>query len=174
MNHYTLFSDVSVNPQKKLGMGAYLLLPYSYDELMEDGIENPHSFANQIKSKIFENTSSTKAEIQTLLWALSDIGRDLIKPFELTVCTDSQGITSLIARKQKLISSNFKKNDDEQIRNALLYAKFYEMQELINFDIVKIKGHSPKSQKDNLQLIFTIIDRKVRKDFKEYIRVKNE
>lgn len=172
MNFYTLFSDVSVNPQLKLGMGAYLLIPFPIEELKENGIENPQLFSNKIKSKIFENTSSTKAEIQTLLWALSDFQDVLIAPFKLTYCTDSQGITSLVNRKQKLLSTNFKKNGDEQIRNAALYSEFYKKQELLNFELVKIKGHSPKSKKDNLQLIFTIIDRKVRKDFKSYLSTK--
>jgi ribonuclease HI len=168
MHYYSLFSDVSVNPQLKTGMGAFLLLPFPLLELQENGIENPLLYSNQVKSKLFENTSSTKAEFQTLLWALNEIENILIAPFKLTICTDSQGITSLISRKHKLVSSNFMKNEDEQIRNAELYKEFYKKLELLNFEIVKIKGHSPKSKKDNLQLIFTLIDRKVRREFREY------
>jgi ribonuclease HI len=169
MHNYTLFSDVSVNPQMKLGMGAFWLLPLPLIELQENGIENLLQYSNLVKSKLFENTSSTKAEFQTLLWALNEIENILIAPFKLTICTDSQGITSLIARKHKLISTNFIKNGDEQIRNAELYMEFYKKQELLNFEIVKIKGHSPKSKKDNLQLIFTLIDRKVRKELREFL-----
>jgi ribonuclease HI len=169
MHNYTLFSDVSVNPQMKVGMGAFWLLPLPLIELQENGIENLLQYSNLVKSKLFENTSSTKAEFQTLLWALNEIENILIAPFKLTICTDSQGITSLIARKHKLISTNFIKNGDEQIRNAELYMEFYKKQELLNFEIVKIKGHSPKSKKDNLQLIFTLIDRKVRKELREFL-----
>jgi len=105
-----------------------------------------------------------------LLWALSEIDQFMHSPFHLTICTDSQGITSLQNRKNKLISSNFTKNGEEKIRNAEIYSEFYKFQEKMNFEIVKIKGHSPKSLKGNLELIFTLIDRKVRKDFKQYLK----
>lgn len=60
-----LFVDGSVNNQLKIGCGAYLLI----DE--NDVLEI--SIANLIKIKTFESTSSTKLELQTLLWALNEI-----------------------------------------------------------------------------------------------------
>ncbi len=101
---------------------AYLLFPYSLDYLIENQLENSKSFSANIQLKIFENTSSTKAELQTLLWALSEIDQFMHSPFHLTICTDSQGITSLQNRKNKLISSNFTKNGEEKIRNAEIYS----------------------------------------------------
>jgi len=60
-----LFTDGSVNTKTKIGYGAYLFL--NEEEL--SGI----SLKNKVKFKRFENTSSSKLELQTLLYALKEI-----------------------------------------------------------------------------------------------------
>ncbi len=60
-----LFTDGSINPQSKIGYGAYLAVAE---------IDLSHeSLKKHVKIKRFEDTSSTKLELQTLLWALEDI-----------------------------------------------------------------------------------------------------
>ena len=51
-----LFCDGSVNPKTKIGFGAYFI----YDENLEK---------QNIKIKKFVDTSSTKLELEVLLWA---------------------------------------------------------------------------------------------------------
>ena len=53
-----LFVDGSVNPQEKVGYASYLYL--SKDDLEKENFKE--------NTKRFENTSSTKLEIQALLW----------------------------------------------------------------------------------------------------------
>ena len=71
MKKIKLFTDSSVNPQEKVGFGAYLLLKennISFEDMKKD-----------IKTKRFEDTSSTKLELQTLLWSLEEINdKDVI------------------------------------------------------------------------------------------------
>ena len=69
MNRYALFTDVSLNPKLKLGFGAYLVIPSSFLEIPPERIIRPE-FVEQIRLRRFEVTSSTKLEVQTLLWAL--------------------------------------------------------------------------------------------------------
>jgi len=79
MDVLMLFTDGSVNTHSHIGCGAYLAVP--------EGELSLDSLKTSVKVKAFEHTSSTKLELQTLLWALSDIqalGRRLI------VYTDSQ------------------------------------------------------------------------------------
>ena len=76
-----LFTDGSVNTHSNIGYGAYLAVP-------EGGL-SVDVLRTRVKVKKFEHTSSTKLELQTLLWALSDIqalGSRVI------VYTDSQNI----------------------------------------------------------------------------------
>ena len=53
-----LFTDGSVNPQAGIGFGAYLLLEKKEFLCVE--------LENKIKIKKFDNTSSTKLELETL------------------------------------------------------------------------------------------------------------
>lgn len=61
-----------------------------------------------MRVKRFEQTNSTKLELQTLLWALSETialgrGGDMV----LTVYTDSQSIIGLPGRRTRLEESNY-------------------------------------------------------------------
>lgn len=58
-----LFTDGSVDTQLKIGFGAYLAVHDLSTDLEE----------MQVKVRKFEDTSSTKLELQTLLWALTEI-----------------------------------------------------------------------------------------------------
>ena len=81
MDKLMLFTDGSVNTQSNIGYGAYLAVS-EYGLSLE-------SLKKCVKVKRFEYTSSTKLELQTLLWALSDIQALESK---LIIYTDSQNI----------------------------------------------------------------------------------
>ncbi len=87
MDELMLFTDGSVDTQSHIGYGAYLAVS-------ERGL--PLDLLRTcLKVKRFEHTSSTKLELQTLLWALRDIqalGRKVI------LYTDSQNIVGLPGR----------------------------------------------------------------------------
>ena len=76
-----LFTDGSLNTRSNIGYGAYLAV--SEFGLLLDSLKM------RVKVKRFEHTSSTKLELQTLLWALSDIK---VLAGKVIVYTDSQNI----------------------------------------------------------------------------------
>ena len=90
MNELFLFTDGSVNVQSKIGYGAYLGLSDIGASL--DLLET------RVKVKRFEQTSSTKLELETLLWALGDIDSSGCR---VTVFTDSQNIVGLPSRRKR-------------------------------------------------------------------------
>ena len=58
-----IFTDGSVNTRSKVGYGAYLVI---------SDLETPvGSLKDSVNVKRFEQTSSTKLELQVLLWSLS-------------------------------------------------------------------------------------------------------
>ncbi len=99
MKKIKLFTDSSVNPQKKIGFGAYLIL--------DDENKSLEDLKEHIKIKKFEDTSSTKLELQTLLWALDEI---INKDNIIEVYTDCQNIIGLENRKEKLEKRHFLDN----------------------------------------------------------------
>jgi ribonuclease HI len=156
MKKIKLFTDSSVNPQEKIGFGAYLLLD-DETELFED-------FKDDIKIKRFENTSSTKLELQTLLWALDEI---VDKNVIIEVYTDCQNIIGLENRRDKLEKNHFCSSSKKLIANHELYKDFYEKLDELNLTFIKVKGHKKNSLKDEIDNIFNLVDRASRSALRE-------
>jgi len=151
-----LFTDGSVNPQLKIGYGACLCL--SDPELPLDILKK------QIKVQGFEQTSSTKLELQTLLWALRHIeasGKRVI------ICTDSQNISKLPERRKKLEQNNYISERGKVLKHAQLYQEFYQLTENFDYKIEKLQGHQVSDKRNHMEKIFSLVDRKARRALRE-------
>ncbi len=151
MNEWALYIDGSVDTKSKTGFGAYLLL---------DASAPTASYQDGIEVKRFDSTSSTKLEMQNLLWALSQVGASVSS---LVVYTDSQNLVNLPNRRSALELNHFKSKKGSQLRNHELYREFFKWMDLLDCRIVKIKGHKRNSEKDTNDKIFTFVDRAARK-----------
>jgi len=147
-----LFTDGSVNVQTKIGFGASLIVT--------DLAQSINKLKPDVKLKRFENTSSTKLELQTLLWALNEIGPWVSK---VIIYTDSQNIAGLPERRSRLEKHNFQTKNNEYIKNYKLYQDFYRLTDILNCELIKVRGHQQKSKKDSIHKIFTLVDRASRK-----------
>ena len=148
MNELMLLTDGSVNTQSKVGYGAYLAVS-------ERGL-SLDSLRECVKVKRFEHTSSTKLELQTLLWALKDI--QALKS-EVIVYTDSQNIMGLPGRRERFEQNNYRSKKGRHLNNYELYQEFYKMTDQLNCKFVKVRGHQVSKQKDDIDRIFTLVDR---------------
>jgi ribonuclease HI len=113
-----------------------------------------------VKVRRFEHTSSTKLELQTLLWALRDIqalGGKVI------VYTDSQNIMGLQGRRERFEQNNYRAKKNRRLNNYELYQEFYRMTDQLNCQFVKVRGHQVAHQKDDIDRLFTLVDRAARK-----------
>jgi ribonuclease HI len=151
-----LLTDGSVNTQSKIGYGAYLAVSeggLSLDLLRE-----------RVKVKRFEHTSSTKLELQTLLWALGDIQALESK---VVVYTDSQNIMGLPGRRERFEQNGYRSKKNRPLNNYELYQEFYRMIDQLNCKFVKVRGHQVSKQKDDIDRIFTLVDRASRNALRE-------
>jgi ribonuclease HI len=151
MNELMLLMDGSVNTQSNIGYGAYLAV--SEFELSLD------SLRARMKVRRFEQTSSTKLELQTLLWALRDIqalGGKVI------VYTDSQNIMGLPGRRERFEQNNYRSKKKRRLNNYELYQDFFSMTDQLNCKFVKVRGHQVSNQKDEIDRLFTLVDRAAR------------
>ena len=153
-----LFVDGSVNPQLKIGFGAYLLTNTNcnYSTIKKD----------DIKTQKFENTSSTKLELQILLFALNNID---LEEYNLTIYTDCQNILTLNSRRDTFEKNNYLTKTNKVIKNSIEYKEFFKLIDLCNCNFVKLKGHKKKSTKDNVDQIFTMVDKTARLKLRDYI-----
>lgn len=143
-----LFTDGSVDPQSNIGYGAYLMVA-------DNGL-SLDSLRTRVKLRRFEDTSSTKLELQTLLWAMADakvLGRKVL------VYTDSQNIIGLLGRRDRLEKNGYQSKKKKRIRNYELYQEFYRRMDLVDCEFIKVSGHKVSHQKDDIDRFFTLVDR---------------
>ena len=172
IDSYALFTDVSLDTGHKCGMGAYLFIPVSFLREKNHSISR-EDIAEKLKIRRFENTSSTRLEVQTVLWALDEIEKTVSKnnPIMLQVYTDSQCVTGLPGRRSRLNSCNFiSQKTGHPLKNADLYQSFYELSDKIEFSVTKVSGHTPASSRDTIHQIFACVDQEARKALKRWNR----
>ena len=155
-----LFTDGSVNPQSGIGFGAYLLLEEK--EFSCDALEQ------KIKIKKFDNTSSTKLELETLLWALND---ESLVNVKIVVYTDCQNIIGLNGRRERFEKNNYMTGKGKLIKNHELYKDFFKSLDILDCEFVKVKGHKKTSAKNEIDEIFTLVDKATRQALRKAIQI---
>ena len=148
MDELILLTDGSVHVQSKIGYGAYLVV--------SDAGLSLDSLQARVKVKRFEHTSSTKLELQTLLWALSDIDT---RESKVTVYTDSQNIMGLRGRRDRFEQNDYRSKKNRRLSNYELYQGFYRMIDQLECEFVKVRGHQASNRKDDIDRLFALVDR---------------
>jgi ribonuclease HI len=169
MNSFALFTDVSVDPRLHLGIGGYLLISASCLSALPGEIEKS-SVSEHLALKRFEDTSSTRLEVQTVLWALEDCRESLKdqEPYTLRIYTDSQCISGLPERRSKLEANAFlSRKTNRPLKNASLYREFFKLSDELGFEVVKVAGHTRTNSRNTIAQIFSLIDKGVRRALKQ-------
>jgi ribonuclease HI len=172
MNKYCLFTDVSLNPRLKVGVGGYLVVPESLISTPSSLIKMSTLEENLVLRR-FEDTSSTKLEVQTVLWALEEhclVSSISSVPGELHIYTDSQCIEGLSRRRARLESSGFYGRGGQRLlKNAPLYEKYYAFHDRLKFEVTKVAGHTRAHSRNTVEHVFSFIDQKVRYALKSWM-----
>lgn len=156
MKKRLLFIDGSVDPKSNIGFGAYLFT----DE------ENLPLNDLQVNTIRFENTSSSKLELEILLYALNSLESSNQK---MIVYSDSNSIISLVKRKTALIKNNFRSKNGRLLNQHLLYQEFYDLMTQFDIEFIQLKGHLKSSQKERSDRLFTLVDRASRKALRSFL-----
>ncbi|HMK64650.1 MAG TPA: RNase H family protein [Thermodesulfobacteriota bacterium] len=143
-----LFIDGSVNNQTNIGYGAYLAVSTHGLSL--------NSLRTSVKVRRFEHTSSTKLELQTLLWAITDI-QNIVN--RVVVYTDSQNIIGLQGRRHWFEQNDYRSKKNRRLNNYELYQEFYRLTDQLELEFVKVPGHRESNEKDDIDRLFSLVDR---------------
>jgi len=147
-----VFTDASMCPKTASGVGAYLIVYENEPVGLVD--------ESRVQRKEFNNTRSTRLELQTLLWALSDLDCSIRK---IEVFTDCQNILNLPGRRDRLEASNYIAKNNRQLTNADLYQQFYQYMDQLECTITKVKGHKSAAQRNDNDRLFAMVDKAARK-----------
>ena len=160
MDTLFLFTDGSVDTKSRIGFGAILAVS-NQEEISTEKL------ASKIILKRFEKTSSSKLELQTLVWAL---GIDFGSNRKLIVYTDSQNILSLPGRREKLEQSNYMSKKGRLLSNFELYRIFFKFIDKIDVTFKKVRGHKKSDGKDEIDRVFALVDRASRSAIRNEIK----
>jgi ribonuclease HI len=152
MHSLHLFTDGSYNPVTKTGCGAYIAV--------SDTSSSPELLREQVKVRIFKNTSSVRLELETLLWAFNEIGQ---REERIIVYTDSQNIMNLPDRRKRLEVNNYQSGKSRPLKNADLYIDFFKMTDRFNPVFIKMQGHMSSKRKGAIDKLFALADRASRR-----------
>ena len=153
-------------------MGTYLVVPTSLLEISPHRVERS-KVTELLMIRRYECTSSTRLEVQTVLWALEDYRKEAkgVRPGKLYIYSDSQCIAGLLRRRAAMEAKGFLSGKTNRLlKNAPLYQEFYGAYDLIGFKVIKVTGHLRACSHDTVDRIFSCIDRAVRKALRDWIQ----
>jgi len=163
LHNLILFTDGSVDTKTRIGFGAYLVVNNTGLPIVD--------LKTQVKVKQFDNTSSTKLELQTLLWAMEDALLLNTKiTTQLAIYSDSQNVVGLLARRSGLEQRDYFASNGKRLRNAELYQHFFKAVDQCNCQINKVEGHKPQHIKNDLDRVFALVDKASRSALREFNR----
>ncbi len=171
MNRFALFIDGSLNPPRKIGVGAYLAVPISFLDTPVVRI-NKAEVADKLIFRRFADTSSTTLEVQSVIWAIENYMDESGKSgnIMLNVYSDSSCVAGLLRRRSALESKGFvSSRTNRPLRNAPLYRRFYELYDEYGFEVIKVAGHTSAGSHDAVHRVFSFVDREVRRRLKKWV-----
>lgn len=159
MNHLHIFTDGSVNSKLNVGYGSYLAV---YD------LNKPiNVLQGDVKVKRFEQTNSTKLELQTVLWVLGELILSKRNGVAISVYTDCQNIIGLPNRRARLEENNYCSSKKKRLNNYELYQEFYQFISDLDCEFIKVVGHQETSKKNRIDKLFSLVDRASRRALRE-------
>jgi hypothetical protein len=77
----------------------------------------------------------------------------------MIVYTDSQDIMGLQGRRDRLEQNDFFSRKNQRLNNYELYQEFYRITDQLDCEFVKVRGHRVSNQKNDIDRLFTLVDR---------------
>ena len=82
---------------------------------------------------------------------------------KVVVYTDSMNIIDLLSRRERLEKNDYRSGQGRRLNNYLLYREFYRLTDQFDCQFVKVRGHQLSQNKDEIDQMFTLVDRASRK-----------
>lgn len=171
-----IFIDSSYSPGRRFGVGGFLCIPDCPDEaLANKNVLDELYSPDAVKTRIVENTTNTRLELQTLLWALESLKLDNETKTpgiigSITIYTDCRTAVDLLRRRKRLESACYlSKRKGTTLGNADIYKSIFMLYDELSPKLVWVKGHTSVKDRVGMQRIFSKVDRLVRNLLRSYL-----
>lgn len=148
-NNIEIYTDGSCNHREKIGSWAVILL---YQE------------KNIVLHGKTHTSSHNSMELTAVIKSIEYIKTQRIPFKQIKIFTDSQYVTDLTQRKNKLKSSRFQTKKGNPIKNIDLVKKLIAFIETFPLEFIKVKAHQKKTKFENYNRTVDKLSRKIIRD----------
>lgn len=150
MSTVKIYTDGSCNTTLKIGGWAAIII-LENEKIILTGTEL--------------NTSHNRMEITAVIESLKFVEKQINSEILVNVYSDSQYVTGIPERTEKLRSNYFLTTRGKPVRNADLIEKLIHLIETINIEFIKVKAHQKKNEFDNYNREADKISRKIVRNY---------
>jgi ribonuclease HI len=145
-NSADIYTDGSCNTQN--GLGAWVAIILSGEE-------------KTVLSGKAPDTTHNRMELYAVIAGI----RYAQKAFNsLQIFSDSQYVTGLMARREKLMAAGFITSKGTEVRNADLVKEFYALSGQVELTFIKVKAHQKKGTVVNFNIEADKLVRKIMRE----------
>ena len=170
---YFVYTDASFSHLDLLGISGFSI--FESEATHEQGVMTRAG----IRTHFFKESNNIRAEIIGALWALKTIAEEsknsgpgkLSDKLEINLFSDCQTLTNLLARRKKLIATDYigvRKNTP--LANTDLYKTFFLIYDELQPVIHWVNGHTKKENQSQIQKNFEVVDKQVRKELRTMVK----
>ena len=141
-----IYTDGSCDTQYCIGAWAAIIL-IDADKIVLSGVER--------------NTTHNQMELVAVIEAIKYVNNNYSQPADIHIYSDSQYVTGLASRKQKLESSNFITKNGKPIQNTTLVQRLLAYTGTNDLVFEKIKAHQKKTATINYNIEADLLSRKL-------------
>lgn len=142
----TIYTDGSCHTQKRVGGWAAIVFSAG-EKIVLSGMET--------------NTTHNRMELTAVIKALHCVQMKFPGTGVLTIVSDSQYVTGLATRKDKLLSENFITKAGKELPNAGLLKELFALMRIFSIHFVKIKAHQKQSGAPSYNIEADKLSRKI-------------
>jgi ribonuclease HI len=141
-----IYTDGSCHTQHKLGTWAAIVFTGTKKIVLSGTVID---------------TTHNRMELMAVVKALEYIKIHLANTTSVKVYTDSQYVTGLPVRKEKLVKANFTSGKGNPLQNVDLVKTFFEAISMLSIEFIKIKAHQKSSDVVNYNREADMLSRKL-------------
>lgn len=122
----------------------------------------------KLNTLIIDERNNIRAELYSIIYTLQNLENNIDQV--ITIYTDCHAISSLLCRKEKLQRNKYlSSRTGKLLSNADLYSIFFSLCEVFQPNIVRVKGHTRKHERDFIDTNFSHLDQLVRKLLRRHL-----
>jgi ribonuclease HI len=158
-----VYADASFSKPAQLAVLGFVVF--------ESKDQHDQQAATQLSPFLLEvrEINNIRAELRGAIWALESCYKDFTGA-SVVLYTDCQTVIGLLGRRARLEATDFvSKSKKTPLMNTDLYKEFYKIYDLLQPQVVWVRGHVSRSLASKVESNFAVLDKVVRQRLRQKV-----